>query len=57
MINGNAMSTIDKASRQGNRYICRHCGNEMHADVNASINILSNYLVVYFTVMKKLQAS
>ena len=23
--------TIDKASRKGNRYVCRHCGNSMHA--------------------------
>ena len=31
--------TIDKASRKGNRYVCRHCGNSMHADKNAAINI------------------
>ena len=36
--------TIDKASRKGNRYTCRHCGNNMHADVNASINIRDNYI-------------
>ena len=36
--------TIDKASRKGNRYVCRHCGNEMHADVNAAINIRDNYI-------------
>ena len=36
--------TIDKASRKGNRYNCRHCGNEMHADVNAAINIRDNYI-------------
>ena len=36
--------TIDKASRKGNRYTCRHCGNNMHADVNAAINIRDNYI-------------
>ena len=36
--------TIDKASRKGNRYVCRHCGNEMHADVNAAINIRDSYI-------------
>ena len=36
--------TIDKASRKGNRYICRHCGSIMHADVNAAINIRDNYI-------------
>ena len=36
--------TIDKASRKGNRYICRHCGNRMHADVNAAINIRDSYI-------------
>ena len=35
---------IDKASRKGNRYVCRHCGSSMHADVNASINIRDNYI-------------
>ena len=36
--------TIDKASRKGNRYICRHCGSRMHADTNAAINIRDNYI-------------
>ncbi len=36
--------TIDKASRKGNRYICRHCGSNMHADTNAAINIRDNYI-------------
>ena len=36
--------TIDKASRKGNRYTCRHCGNNMHADMNAAINIRDNYI-------------
>ena len=36
--------TIDKASRKGNRYICRHCGNNMHADTNAAINIRDSYI-------------
>ena len=36
--------TIDKASRKGNRYVCRHCGNSMHADTNAAINIRDNYI-------------
>ena len=36
--------TIDKASRKGNRYTCRHCGNNMHADTNAAINIRDNYI-------------
>ena len=36
--------TIDKASRKGNRYVCRHCGNSMHADKNAAINIRDNYI-------------
>ena len=36
--------TIDKASRKGNRYICRHCGSRMHADTNAAINIHDNYI-------------
>ena len=35
---------IDKASRKGNRYVCRHCGNNMHADVNGAINIRDNYI-------------
>ena len=37
-------TTIDKASRQGNRYTCRHCGSRMHADTNAAINIRDNYI-------------
>ena len=36
--------TIDKASRKGNRYTCRHCGNNMHVDTNAAINIRNNYI-------------
>ena len=36
--------TIDKTSRKGNRYVCRHCGNEMHADENAAINIRDSYI-------------
>ena len=36
--------TIDKASRKGNRYTCRHCGSSMHADTNAAINIRDNYI-------------
>ena len=36
--------TIDKASRNGNRYVCRHCGSRMHADTNAAINIRDNYI-------------
>ena len=36
--------TIDKASRKGNRYTCRHCGSSMHADMNAAINIRDNYI-------------
>ena len=36
--------TIDKASRKGNRYTCRHCGSSLHADVNAAINIRDNYI-------------
>ena len=36
--------TIDKASRKGNRYVCRHCGSILHADVNAAINIRDNYI-------------
>ena len=36
--------TIDKASRRGNRYTCRHCGSSMHADENAAINIRENYI-------------
>ena len=35
---------IDKASRKGNRYKCRHCGSSMHADTNAAINIRDNYI-------------
>ena len=36
--------TIDKASRKGNRYTCRHCGSSRHADTNAAINIRDNYI-------------
>ena len=36
--------TIDKASRKGNRYTCRHCGISIHADTNAAINIRDNYI-------------
>lgn len=36
--------TIDKRSRKGNRYVCRHCGSIMHADYNASVNIRDNYI-------------
>ena len=36
--------TIDKASRKGNRYTCKHCGSRMHADTNAAINIRDNYI-------------
>ena len=46
--------TIDKASRKGNRYTCRHCGSSMHADVNAAINIRDNYIT---RVMKPGQAA
>ena len=46
--------TIDKASRKGNRYVCRHCGSRMHADTNAAINIRNNYIT---RVMKPGQAA
>ena len=36
--------TIDKTSRKGNRYVCRHCGSNMHADTNAAINIRDSYI-------------
>ena len=36
--------TIDRDSRKGSRYTCRHCGNTMHSDVNAAINIRDNYI-------------
>ena len=36
--------TIDKASRKGNRYVCRHCGSRVHADTNAAINIRDDYI-------------
>ena len=36
--------TIDKDSRKGNRYVCRHCGSRMHADTNAAINIRDSYI-------------
>ena len=40
------MKDEDKASWEGNRYICRHCGNNMHADTNAAINIRDNYITL-----------
>jgi transposase len=30
---------VDKKSRNGENYICQHCGYEIDADLNASINI------------------
>ncbi len=36
--------TIDKSSRKGNQYVCVHCGNRMHADHNAAVNIRDNYI-------------
>ena len=38
--------TIDKASRKGNRYVCKKCGSTMHADHNAAINIRDNYITL-----------
>ena len=32
--------TVDKSSRQGEKYHCRTCGEECDADINAAINIL-----------------
>jgi len=41
---------IDKKARKGERYCCVHCGNEMDADTNASINILERFLGQELTV-------
>ena len=49
--------TIDKASRKGNRYICRHCGSRMHADTNAAINIRDNYITRVLKVVDDYKGS
>jgi len=41
---------IDKKARKGERYSCVHCGNEVDADTNASINILNRFLGQELTV-------
>ncbi|EAH8787358.1 hypothetical protein EWU84_08805 [Campylobacter coli] len=33
-----------KGSHSDRIYICKECGNEMHRDINASINILNRAL-------------
>lgn len=35
---------IEKANRQGDKFKCKKCGLEEHADVNAAKNILASYL-------------
>ena len=35
---------IEKANRQGDKFKCKKCGVEEHADVNAAKNILASYL-------------
>ena len=36
-----ACGQIDKASRNGVKFVCTYCGYADHADVNAAINILT----------------
>lgn len=31
--------TVDKNSRNGEKYLCQHCKYEIDADINAAINI------------------
>lgn len=33
-------NTVDKSSRQREKFHCRTCGAELDADINAAINIL-----------------
>lgn len=35
---------IDPNSRNKSRYVCKNCGNSMHADINAAINIANKHL-------------
>ena len=38
--------SVDEHSRKGNRYTCNHCGNRMHSDYNAAVNIRDKYLTL-----------
>lgn len=38
-----ACGMIDKEARKKSRYICKRCGHQEHADINASKNIRDNY--------------
>ena len=41
-----ACGSVDEHSRKGNRYTCKCCGNRMHSDHNAAINICDRYLTL-----------
>jgi len=47
--------TIDKSSRRGERYECRHCGASLDADHNAGMNIRNRFLDRGFTVPSEQQ--
>lgn len=38
-----ACGMIDKEARKKSRYVCKRCGHQEHADINASKNIRDNY--------------
>lgn len=44
---------VRKSNRKGKIYICIHCGHEMDADVNASINILQDLPEIPWNIRKK----
>lgn len=37
---------LDKSQRQGSTFICKACGVVLHADLNASVNILHKYTLM-----------
>lgn len=36
---------IEKNNRKKSKYLCKHCGYQLHADQNAAINIKDNYIL------------
>ena len=48
--------SIDKTHRAKFKYLCKRCGHQLHADLNAAINIKDNYILSSTSKMSEEQA-